>query len=386
MKQSSPLAVAVAKSLREEIYSGVLPDGKPLPTERSLAEIYNVSRTVVRSAVADLADDGLISTGGGGRPVVTWTGETRRNEASDVGIWLWPYTEHYQASRILHGIQRELQGSSLRLVSGTASSDSWNSMRDSEAKFISDMANDSRAIGAILYYLGGESNLPVLQEARRKGLHLVFVDRRPPVGFEADFVGTENRGSARNVVKHLIELGHRRIVCVPNLDKVSSVEERVIGYRRALEDAGIEFDPSLIVPFEPLLSEGDTHAARRIVARALELKATALFAVNDNVALSIHEAAVETGIAVPQDLSIAGFDGVLRWFPGGGHLTTAVQDFSRIGEYAAELLLTRMREGASPSYRHVLLEAQLFVRNSTSPIQPDLAHDNFVDQAKELIP
>jgi DNA-binding LacI/PurR family transcriptional regulator len=66
-------------------------------------------------------------------------------------------------------------------------------------------------------------------------------------------------------------------------------------------------------------------------------------------------------------MNLVGFDGMLRWLPEGGNLTTACQNFERIGQLAAELAMKRMANGPTETYQHYLLEAPLLVRGSTSP-------------------
>lgn len=374
MRSASPLAQAVAKRLRTEILEGRLSSGRALPSERELADQNSVSRTVVRAALSLLVREGLITAGGGGRPVIAERPTNVRSTRSrDVGVWLWPFTDEFAASSILRGIQHGLEGSGARLVVGSARLGSWESTLESEAKFLHDLANDEQAIGAILWYLGGEKNLPVLLEAKNRGLQLVFVDRRPPAGIEGDFVGTENRGSAQRAVAHLVELGHRRIACVKNNDPVSSVADRVAGYKRALGEAGLNVHENHILKFAPHAGEADLAAMLRLAKRIADLGCTAVFAVNDSVALLLLDAFQQLGITVPAQMSVVGFDGLLRWVPGGGTLTTAVQDFNRVGEYAAELFFDRVRHEANPSYRHILIEAPLMVAGTTAAVRGDLA-------------
>jgi LacI family transcriptional regulator len=240
---------------------------------------------------------------------------------------------------------------------------SWEAAVEREARFLREVIDDPHATGAIIWYLGGEKNIAALHEARRRGLHLVFVDRLPPEGFDADFVGTANRAAARKAVSHLLELGHRRIACVPNLDTSSAVSERVIGYRQALR----EFDaPTIEIQFCPATDEPETRAFDRVTAEIIKSGATAVFTINDSIGLGLSDALRRAGISVPDDLSLVGFDGLLRWLPGGGPLTTLNQDFYRIGELACELLLERIEGGDVQAFRHIYLDAPLVLHGSTS--------------------
>jgi LacI family transcriptional regulator len=250
----------------------------------------------------------------------------------------------------------------------TAAHGTWDEVLESEARFLRGLAVDDQIDGAILWYLGGERNLPALLEAQHHGVRFVFVDRKPPEGIEADFVGTENVTAARAVAAHLLDLGHRRIAFVSNIDPASSVVEREEGYRRAFEDAGRVPDSDLRLVYDQTDDETEKVAARRTAEAILAMspRPTAVFAVNDIIGFGLFEAFRDLGLHVPEDISIVGFDGLLRWVPGGGHISTAVQNFTRIGELAAEILFNRIRTPGTVTYRHVLLDAPLSLRGSTS--------------------
>ena len=222
----SPLAEIVRRNLRRAILDGILPAGKPLVSERALADRHSVSRTVVREAVGALAAEGLLLQSDRCRPVVAHRPSRReRSGAAHIGVWLWPHAEDVFAAAIVRGIQRAIRGTDARLILGAAPHASWEDDVATEARFLRNLREDG-ANGAIVWYLGGKKNLPELRESRDAGIEFVFVDRQPPLGFEADFVGTENVGSARRATNHLIEGGHRRIAFVGNLETASAVTER----------------------------------------------------------------------------------------------------------------------------------------------------------------
>lgn len=370
VKASSPMAVSAAASIRIHIEDGTFEPGKPLPSERALSERYGVSRALVREAVGLLNAQGVIHSEPNCRPIVR---SKPIRAGRHVGVWLWPQAEDYMASSTFRGIQRRVTGSDLKLVIAATPDGPWDAVVEAERKFLEEMAHDEHAAGAIIWYLGGEKNLDALKAVRETGLPIIFVDRKPPEGMEADYVGTDNSRSAYRGVNYLVQLGHRRIACVTNSDRASSVEERIQGYRRALNDARLPFDPDLFIEMNPGEGMWPVHAERTIdtlMSRAD--RPTAVFVINDVTALYLLEAAKAHGVRVPEDLAIMGFDGVLDWVPGGGPITTLVQDFGRMGEIAVELLLERFDRPNSPVYRHVLIDAPLSLRSSTAPPQ---SHD-----------
>lgn len=377
-KQHSPLIEAVVAGIRDAIANGTLPPGRRLPSERELSLQYHVSRAVVRRAVRILEDEGDIDHLPNCRPVVAQKDQSRQELAHPdyryLGIWIWPDMGDYGASMIIKGIQRAVKDPNLRLMISSALGENWDTRLKSEREFLTRIARDPHALGVITWYLGAEENLPSLQVLRDAKIPTIFIDRLPPAGFDADYVGTDNVVSSRQVVRHLIELGHRRIAYVSNLDDVSSVHERELGYRQALEIAGIGASPELFVKYAYKSDDHNMVEAKRLIDQFLALSEppTAICAVNDTIALTLYEELMRRGVRIPGEMSVIGFDGLLRWLPSGGYLTSACQSFERIGEIAAELLLERSQSGTPFSYRHVLLEAPLSDKGSTGRISREI--------------
>ncbi len=367
MNKPSPLVAGVVDALCAAIRSGNLKSGRGLPSERQLSSDHEVSRLVIRAAIQELDRMGMVVVKPHCRPTVSATIKPLRAKSIQgirhISIWLWPNTRDFCAASILQGIQSAAVPADLRLVVGNVVSGDWTSVLDSEAAFLQSVAADPQAAGLILWYLGGLKNLKHLEAVREAGVPIVFVDRQPPVGFDADFVGTDNEGAAQRGVHYLIDRGHRRIALVTNADKVSSVLARESGYRRALKDAGIPADPDLVFEDSRDGPEGVEMILDSLLAS--ENPPTAIFGINDLVALQIYESLGKRGISVPEDISVLGFDGLLRWVPGRGALTSAHQEFERIGQTATELVLERISQGFFSAHRHVLFDAPVKPLGST---------------------
>ncbi|MBS1708531.1 MAG: GntR family transcriptional regulator [Armatimonadetes bacterium] len=384
MSDNSPMVHAIVHEMRSRIERGTYGAGRSLPSERSLATELHVSRLVVRQAIQELDQLGLISCKPNCRPVVkgAWV-RTRKNQSGPkhVFIWLWPNTAYFTAASILKGIQSVDIPSDVRLVVGSASnSPDFEDCLAGEHKFLLDVAKDSHAAGVILWYLGAERNSKALEEVRAAGIPMVFVDRLPPASLEGDFVGTDNLSASQAGVKHLVDLGHNRIAYVTNQDLASTVRDREAGYRRALKAGRIPFDPDLVC-------RGRTDEPAEVAALvdsllALSSPPTAIVGVNDQIALQVYEALQNRRVSVPRDMSVLGFDGSLRWVAGGGNLTSCCQQFERIGELAVELLLQKMEGGSSTSFRHMLLEAPLADCGSTDKPRQTLEIKPFVYSEK----
>jgi DNA-binding LacI/PurR family transcriptional regulator len=207
---------------------------------------------------------------------------------------------------------------------------------------------------------------------------MVVVDSPALPGLAADFVGIDDAGAAAAAVRHLLELGHRRIgiISLPlaaaarpgpvaadehRQATASVTKSRLQGCGRALGAAGIGWAS---VPVEQVRVPGEAlgrAAAHALLDRAPDL--TALFAFSDQLALGARAAARERGLSVQGDLSIAGFDDTARDVEG---LTTIHQPLRDKGRIAAERLLGALGAEPPPPATQ-LLPFRLVVRGSTGP-------------------
>ncbi|WP_431246718.1 LacI family DNA-binding transcriptional regulator [Leifsonia xyli] len=176
-------------------------------------------------------------------------------------------------------------------------------------------------------------------------------------------VESDSFGGARNAIAYLIGLGHRRIAYVAGRPDLRSSSLRDAGYRRALSEAGIPFDPSLVAVGR---YEHDTVKAVALPLLTRPDRPTAVFAANDISAIAVMEVAAEVGLDVPRDLSVIGFDDVPEASQYSPPLTTVRQPMQSLGAAAADLLLALMG-GETPERTHLRLPTRLVRRGTTAP-------------------
>jgi LacI family transcriptional regulator len=176
-------------------------------------------------------------------------------------------------------------------------------------------------------------------------------------------VESDSFGGAREAVRFLIELGHTRIGFIAGRPDLRSSIAREAGYRRALTDAGIPFDPSLI-GVGRYVQDASAEAAATVLSR--RDRPTAIFAANDLSAIAIMGVAAELGLSVPEDLSVIGFDDVPEATQLALPLTTVRQHMQTLGSAAAGLLMTLMA-GETPDATHLRLPTRLIPRATTAP-------------------
>jgi Transcriptional regulators len=176
-------------------------------------------------------------------------------------------------------------------------------------------------------------------------------------------VDADNLKGARMATEYLIGLGHRRIGFLAGRSDLESARLREQGYRDALADAGIPFDPNLVQAGEFRLDESAAAAARLLDQKP---RPTAIFAANDLSAIETMRVARERGLSIPEDLSVVGFDNIPEAAQTDPPLTTVDQSIQRMGLEAVRMLVSLIRGEAATPLR-VTLPTELVVRHSCSP-------------------
>lgn len=215
----------------------------------------------------------------------------------------------------------------------------------------------------------GDARVAHLLERGKPFVFLGSVDPGPDTTWSSDeIVWTEadNVQGSREVVEHLIQLGHRRIGCIAGTERQVSSGNRLAGYKAALAQADVPFDPDLVETGD-FTEDGGYTAAKRLLKRRPDV--TAIFASNDLMAFGVMHAAREQGLVVPRDLSVAGFDGISTVRYSAPQLTTAEQPIYELGAAAARLLIDQIQNESSGE-RHVLYRCTLRIGDSTGPPRP----------------
>lgn len=176
-------------------------------------------------------------------------------------------------------------------------------------------------------------------------------------------VSVQNRESIIEVMRHLIDLGHRRIGFLVGISSLTSAQERLQGYRDALEEAGLPYDPNLVIE-----SDWSTDNARGVtpVLLALTPRPTAIVASNDLMALGAYIAIRASGLRIPDDISVTGFDDISMASFVQPPLTTVRQPMRQLGLDATNTLIDRL-EGRQFDRRDHRLPTEFIIRESTGP-------------------
>ena len=224
--------------------------------------------------------------------------------------------------------------------------------------FYVDVLSKKQVDGIIFIAAGDQADS--LDFLLSRNMPVVMIDRDLP-NVQVDAVLTDNQLGGYLATRHLLDLGHRRIACIAGPSSITPSAERIIGYQRALQEAGISYDETLVL-------RGDYHAQSGMELTHSILKMnprpTAIFALNDLMALGVLRAAAEAGCSVPEELAVVGYDDLEIAHFTNPPLTTIAQPKKEIAIQAVTLLVDRMtRKGQAPS--RLVLAPELIVRRST---------------------
>jgi LacI family transcriptional regulator len=216
----------------------------------------------------------------------------------------------------------------------------------------------SRNIAGILIVPSNISSDHELKELRRRGVPIVMLDRTLP-DLEAGEVMVENREGSRKAIDHLIEHGHRKILCVGYDSKFNSIGQRIAGYREAMAQAGLK--PQL------LMVNRDSSIAPQLLKRLRSAtRPTALFTLNNVTTTTTLHVPQRENIIVPREMAMIGFDDFDLASLLAVPLTAVRQPAAELGRSAARLLLDWIRFGSDAEYLspRVILPTELVIRQS----------------------
>lgn len=176
-------------------------------------------------------------------------------------------------------------------------------------------------------------------------------------------VTSANQEGAREAVEHLIKLGHRRIGIITGWMDVAGARDRLQGYKLALLNHNIRFDPDLVIKGDFTQPLGFSGAQTLL---NLSSPPTAIFPSNDDAAVGAIEAIKLAGLQVPEDISVIGFDDVPMAANLTPKLTTVHQPIAEVGKIATQMLLNSL-DDPDVTIRNIVLPTTLIIRESTAP-------------------
>lgn len=233
---------------------------------------------------------------------------------------------------------------------------SSNRSPDREVAYL--QAVRQRQMDGLIVTLADETARETLDEIRRMLVPVVLLDRDVDVG--ADIVFSDHQTAMETVIGHLIALGHRRIGLVTASEKIRPGRERVRGFRRALDKAGIPVDEWLIRARMQSVEYGAAETHDLLTGSD---PPTAVVAAGSDIFYGAVKAVRMLRRDIPGDLSLVGADDLLLSEVIGPPVTVIDRDMVEVGRAAGRLLLERLN-GLSLPPRRVLLPSTVVLRGS----------------------
>ncbi|AND42588.1 LacI family DNA-binding transcriptional regulator [Cytobacillus oceanisediminis] len=175
------------------------------------------------------------------------------------------------------------------------------------------------------------------------------------------YVTIDNEEASYRAVKHLVQIGHKKIALINSDEKYLYARQRKMGYKRALEENGIALKPEYIISTQHLGFENGQQAMKKILN--LEERPTAVFAVSDLLAIGALKEINASGLHVPSDMAVVGFDKIDFSNMTNPTLTTIAQPMHKMGTVAAKMLIDKIK---GIEVESIILDHDLVIRESTS--------------------
>ncbi len=236
---------------------------------------------------------------------------------------------------------------------------------DKESQYIGMLM--SAGVDGVLLVPSGEASASHVKKLVKRSIPFVYVDRTIPQ-VPADSISGDNFQTTRQLVQHLIALGHRKIAFINGPSSLSNVRERDQAFRETLLLAGIEPNPAYMIETHFKQDNFDEIIAKLVSLQQGE-RPTAILAANNFIGVNTLRALRTLQIRVPEEMAVTCFDDPDIIPDYNPFLTVAKQPAYDMGFLGMQLLIERIQSGAPASTRKIVLPSELIVRSSTGKPQ-----------------
>ncbi len=355
----------IYKDLYYKIKSGAIAVGAKLPTEEELAKSYDVSKITVKTALNLLKADGLVLRKKRLGTVVL-NGLVNGSGEKLIAV-IFPQFDRLDV-RLINGLKQIAKEKNVSL------SFFDSQMEPAQEREILQWLLSQNVAGVLFMPLSQSSNLDIVSMFAIQKIPVVFMDF-PSYTPPATTVTSDNFGGAYAMTKYLVDVGHTNVGFFPFSEGfIPTAASRFEGYCHALTDNGIPIQNEFLftVPQQNIYSimHSVTDDSAKVSQafferyRKLEVKPTAIVCVNDLCAYSLIKESKNYGVAIPDELSVTGFDNLAVSAQSG--ITTVAQNYFEISKTAL-LSLLRVIEGSMPPST-IKIRTVLVRRDSVKPL------------------
>ena len=286
----------------------------------------------------------------------TFASNLRSNRSNTIGVIL-PSFESTFLSSVVSGIETVVRSKGYNLLMSQSQDSTLLENENLETHF------NSRVEGLLINLTPETRDISHLDLFLKKGIPVVLFDRViNQSGSRFTTVSIDNRQAGYDVTTHLISQGCKRIVYLGANKNCPVFGERAKGYRQALIEHGIEPEPHLV--FEEHLN---TETGARVVDRIMNMKdrPDGIFAGNDMAAVSLMFELKKRGVAIPDDMAVAGFNDTFLSRIVEPSLTTVQYPGDEMGRIAANSLMEILDQESRVAVQNIMLRHEVIVRDSS---------------------
>lgn len=363
-----PKHEAIRQGLLDAITSGAYQPGQRLPSEAELVKSCNASRPTVIRALRELQQSGLIDRRAGSGSYVK-AGQSTPGHTFGLMIPELGQTEIFEP--ICRGMAESQQGGHHVLLWGSSLGDTVKTEAHVAGlcrQFVSNGVSGLFFAPLELTPQKDAINRGIADIFDREGIPVILLDRdlvSYPARSQYDLVGIDNRRAGYMITSHLLGCGCKRLLFLGRPSSAPTVDARIAGYREAMTDAGVEFQPGYICRIDPQDKTGIEDILER-------LRPDGFVCANDLTAAHLLKTLDELHVKVPDDICMAGIDDVKYASLLSVPLTTIHQPCAEMGVIAMNAMMERVRNPNLPA-RDILLSFRLVVRESCGAHRTELA-------------
>ena len=359
----------VYRDIKEKISTGVYRTGDRLPTEAQLQESCGVSRITVKKAMELLAKEGVIERFPGKgtfvRPLEQPNNTQESSRGKVIGLVMSAFSSVF-GQHFIQGVAEEANRLGYGLMLGTC----YTSLKEEDALVEKMISNGVDGIISMAIHSESGINAGIVDCAMR-GFPMVLADRYLE-GMRLPYVGSDHTDAAFKATQYLFSLGHKHIGLISSAPTTTAITERESGYMKSYAMTQHQVYPSHLMPDirSSMPGQKSLENIRRDIERMKTYyrdnpEITALLCIDYNIMKICETAARESGLRIPEDLSLVCFD-----TPDDGfaeyEYTHIRQPEQQIGIRAVQMLAQAMEGNREPQY--LLLPTELRIGQSTCPV------------------